>query len=299
MPNCKKPTPIPAEPATHWLDLPRLRRPGRRSPPRSASPRELCHVNGWTCSPTPDTGRWWPRAVAASRESTAWRAREDGARARASSAPGSAREGCCWARAVHRLSIGCPCPEGASGPTVGEICTFSCVRVHRALTPSSGWRTQRASPKARSSVGEHYLDTVGVRGSIPRVPTNQTPQPCCGVWHFRVSSRSPRLRSAPPAPDRSPYRGGHGREAPRNLDRPDRSRAVRDCGSRAQAAAGRTARSRQIASPYSGNGPWIAPDEIRKKQAPSPCRTRVQPAPARAVAQRRSQRHMITSDVTQ
>lgn len=25
--------------------------------------------------------------------------------------------------------------------------------------------------KARSSVGEHYLDTVGVSGSIPLVPT--------------------------------------------------------------------------------------------------------------------------------
>ena len=34
------------------------------------------------------------------------------------------------------------------------------------------WDRSACSLKARSSVGEHYLDAVGVSGSIPLVPTN-------------------------------------------------------------------------------------------------------------------------------
>jgi hypothetical protein len=42
----------------------------------------------------------------------------------------------------------------------------------RLLLPEAGCLTTQA----RSSVGEHYLDTVGVSGSIPLVPTKTRDQ---------------------------------------------------------------------------------------------------------------------------
>ena len=46
---------------------------------------------------------------------------------------------------------------------------------------------QAGSLKARSSVGEHYLDTVGVSGSIPLVPT-------ITMIHCHIEKKSLRLR---------------------------------------------------------------------------------------------------------
>src|SRR5689334_14333937 len=44
----------------------------------------------------------------------------------------------------------------------------------RPLAPRRGQRPFRASAQARSSGGEHYLDTVGVSGSNPLEPTNSS-----------------------------------------------------------------------------------------------------------------------------
>ncbi len=55
--------------------------------------------------------------------------------------------------------------------------SFGCkkneVKIRKQLDSLSGDLIQerRSWLQARSSVGEHYLDTVGVGGSIPPVPT--------------------------------------------------------------------------------------------------------------------------------
>ncbi len=56
------------------------------------------------------------------------------------------------------------------GTAVAAVRPERALREIRPLT-HPGPRAIRWASQARSSVGEHYLDTVGVGGSIPPVPT--------------------------------------------------------------------------------------------------------------------------------
>ena len=57
--------------------------------------------------------------------------------------------------------------------TLNAYGTAEVTRWESRSMPNSnaGWGTISSNFQARSSVGEHYLDTVGVVGSIPTVPT--------------------------------------------------------------------------------------------------------------------------------